>query len=159
LVVDPQNSGTVYVASDGVFKSSDGGGIWKPSSSGLGGAQVRAVALDPQNPGTVYAVTSLGLVKTTDGGATWNPLSDGFSKVQSFPQGCAGYCGPGALTSLVIDRRNPSTLYGGVGGNIGWNYQGGHVLKSTDAGISWSVVGDDSLNAANATLPQGGYFW
>jgi photosystem II stability/assembly factor-like uncharacterized protein len=150
LVLDPQNSSIVYAASNtGVFKSTGGGSTWSPSSSGLGGVDVSSFALDSQNAGTIFALTDLGFVKTSDGGASWSPLNDGLTKTNS----CTG-CG-----SLVIDPKSPRTLYEGVSGNLGFSYQGGHVLKSTDAGGTWSVVGDASFTAANSTLPLGGYFW
>jgi hypothetical protein len=42
--------------------------------SGIGpyGGSARALAIDPQNPGTIYAGTSGGVFKTTDGGTSWN---------------------------------------------------------------------------------------
>jgi len=150
LVLDPQNSSTVYAASsNGVFKSADGGSAWSPSSLGLGGVSVNSFALDPQNAGTIYATTSLGLVKSVNGGASWSPLNDSLTGQNP----CIG-CG-----SLALDRRNPGTLYEGVSGNLGFTYQGGHVLKSTDAGASWNAVGDPSFTASGGTLSLGGYFW
>ena len=69
LAIDPQTPATVYAgAGAGVFKSTDGGGIWAPINSGRTGALVNALAIDPQTPATVYAGTYDGLYKSTDGG-------------------------------------------------------------------------------------------
>ncbi len=35
------------------------------------GGAVRMLAVDPQNPGTVYAVTGRSIIKTTDGSILW----------------------------------------------------------------------------------------
>src|SRR5262249_6328907 len=123
----------------GVFKTTDGGAKWRPSNSGLPSRlQVRALAVDPQTSGTVYAgINSTeegGLVfKSIDGGDTWVRSSTGL---------------PGSVfefvESLVIDPQTPSTLYVSVA-LLG---QPGLVLKSTDSGGTWIP--------ANGGLPSGG---
>ena len=59
LVVDPQNSNTVYAgtAGGGVFKSTDGGASWSALNSGLTSLSVNALAIDPQNPNKRYVGT------------------------------------------------------------------------------------------------------
>ena len=46
-------------------------GINEWTSLGPDGGGVRALAIDPQNPSTVYAVTFAGVFKSTNGGASW----------------------------------------------------------------------------------------
>ena len=57
LAMDPQDPGTLYVGigrdSGGVFKTTDGAASWTFASPGLPDAAVMALALDPQNRGTV----------------------------------------------------------------------------------------------------------
>ncbi|HEY1587404.1 MAG TPA: hypothetical protein VGH63_17025 [Polyangia bacterium] len=49
---------TVYVATDkGVHQSLDGGATWAPYNAGLGAADVVALAVDPTNPLTAFAMT------------------------------------------------------------------------------------------------------
>jgi len=64
LAIDPRNPSTLYaggsctvLGSCGIFKSTDGGTSWSPANSGLDGAVilVESLAIDPQNPSTVYA--------------------------------------------------------------------------------------------------------
>ena len=43
--------------------------VW--TSSGPDGGRVQAIAVDPQNPDTVYAVAGGAIFKTTDGAANW----------------------------------------------------------------------------------------
>lgn len=86
---------------------------------------VNAVEVHPHEPNTIYAATGAfyapgtpgGVYRSVDGGAHWRVLQSG--KV---------------VNSLVIDPRDPDTLYVGCG-ESGGRYAG--VLKSTDGGLTW----------------------
>lgn len=86
------------------------------TSIGPSGGNAHALAVDPLSPGTVYAGTSRGVLKSTDGGANWRAANSGL-RVSS---------------TLVIDSRNPNTIYAGgsAAGQPG-------IFKSTDGGASW----------------------
>jgi hypothetical protein len=57
LAVSPKNSGTVYAGTrGGVFRSTDGGTNWTSVRPGF----TPLVAVDPQDPSTVYAVDYFG---------------------------------------------------------------------------------------------------
>src|SRR5439155_904852 len=56
----------------GLFKSTDGGTNWQPT--GLARTNVRAIAIDPTTPTTLYAGTDSGVFKSVDGGATWSAM-------------------------------------------------------------------------------------
>ena len=73
LAIDPQNTSTLYAASNGydssgrfisgVFKSIDGGANWDPNPVAAGlpdRLSVNILALDGQNPSTLYAGTNGG---------------------------------------------------------------------------------------------------
>jgi photosystem II stability/assembly factor-like uncharacterized protein len=68
IVIDPSNSGMLYLAvsGGGVFKSSDGGASWSQLNNGLGSLDVRALALAPGSGHTLYAGTSGGIFKIND---------------------------------------------------------------------------------------------
>ena len=90
----------------GIFRSQDRGDSWTPGSAGLRSSAINALALDPQDPSTVWAVgngfdgMSSGLFRSADGGLAWSLGS-----------------GPGgAFRALVIDPEHPSTLYAGGSG-------------------------------------------
>jgi hypothetical protein len=93
IVVDPTNSSVVYVGtSGGIFKTTDGGTTWGRVTNGIpkscytwGGtlicseAQIRYLAIDPNDPATLYVVPLLvdnpGKVFVTQNGATsWELL-------------------------------------------------------------------------------------
>jgi len=132
LAVDPKNSGTVYAASNlcgprfpsgsGVFKSTDGGANWDELTVPLAPLSCPvSLAIDPQNPSTVYAGTERGVFKSLDGGASWDAADSG---LPTLPNG--SYV---AVSVLGIDPQTPSTLYAGSGSEI---------FKSTDGGGSWN---------------------
>ena len=58
LVIDPVTPSTLYAASVGVFKSTDGGASWV--DTGLSVGNVFGLAIDPRNPSNLYAGTSGG---------------------------------------------------------------------------------------------------
>jgi len=53
-----------------MFKSADGGASWIGVNSGLPVGCFGMVEIDPQNAGTVYAVSTQGVFKTTDRGTS-----------------------------------------------------------------------------------------
>ena len=109
-----------------LLRSTDGGASWTRIDSGLGLLSVRALALDPQNSGTLFAVTNAGFFKSTSFGATWSPIANGLvSRI---------------VISLAVDPSTPMTLYATT-------FLSG-VLRSTDGGITF--------NAANAGLSNTG---
>jgi len=146
LAIDPQNTNTVFAAGCaagsmcGVTKSTDGGTSWgsivyfyDPSDYD-DDYVVSAIAIDPRNSNTVYAITQDSfacdrdrLPKSVDGGVTW---SGSLFK----DMGVLGSC----VADLVVDPQNSRNLYAA--------FQVGGVFKSTDAGATW--------NAADAGLPS-----
>jgi photosystem II stability/assembly factor-like uncharacterized protein len=85
LAMAPSDHNTLVIgALDGVFRTRDGGATWERISpenhmaienhSSL--RNFVSVAIDPQNPETIYAGTRHLPWKTTDGGATWHNLKE-----------------------------------------------------------------------------------
>jgi len=109
------------------FKSTDGGITWKAINAGLSDTTVKALAIDPLNPSTLYAGTSRltfggSVFKSTNGGADWS-ASVGL---------------PDSIVNVIaVDPKNPSIVYAGTG----FNFFGGGLFKSTDGGDSWSGSG------------------
>ncbi len=131
LAIDPQAPTTLYAGTggSGVFKTTDGGGSWHATSSGLFRPPVTVVAVDPSDTGTVYAGTSTsGLFKSTDSGRSWHLAGTDLSPRAS---------------SLAIDPQVPSTLYAGVSGVFG-------VARSADGGETWDRIG--GINSPVTTL-------
>ena len=79
----PTNTDIVYVGtpSGGIWKSVDGGLTYAPLSDDLPQIGVSSIAIDYNNPSTIYIATgdddagdsySVGIWKSTNSGATWN---------------------------------------------------------------------------------------
>lgn len=132
LVIDPQTTSTIYAGTGGafigpvfrgMFKSIDGGMNWTPLATTPGPGSVTSVAIDPQNPATVYVGTTAGLTnavfKSTNGGDNWTPVGDGLPN--------------GIVNSLAVDPQTPSSVYAGT--------QFG-LFKSTNGGAanSWTSM-------------------
>jgi photosystem II stability/assembly factor-like uncharacterized protein len=128
FAVAPQDSSTIYaVTYAGVFKTTNSGASWTEANSGLPvdefGVSIfpLSLAMDPQNPGTLYLGTAgRGTFKTTDGGANWT--YSGLEGNLNFDQ------------SLVVDPRNSGTVYAA-------GFSGSGVFKSTDSGATWEPKG------------------
>ena len=86
LAYAPSNPNIIYAGSGyednllakGIFKSSNGGENWVPISSTLPlnpdtrqPYYVKAIAVSPTDPNTVFAATGGGLYQSRDGGASW----------------------------------------------------------------------------------------
>ncbi|MGO9084658.1 MAG: hypothetical protein ACLP6G_22075 [Terriglobales bacterium] len=100
-------------SSTGVYKTTNGGTNWTPSSNGLTDPSVAALWLDQNSPNILVAGTTItGLFRSTDAGATWQVVSPGF----------------GATTALL---QVGSLLYAGTS-------QG--IAVSQDDGATWSLA-------------------
>ena len=95
--------------------------VW--TSQGPFGGTIRALAIDPVTPSTLYAgtihpnVPNGGVVfKSTNGGTTWTATGGSFSEF---------------FGALAIDPVTPSTLYAGTLGG---------VFKSTNGGTTWTAI-------------------
>ena len=138
IVFDPSTPSTMYVgAGNGAFKSTDSGATWVTQNNfGVPGTpNVRALAIDPTAPLTVYAGTfGNGLFKSTNGGSVWTAMNNGM-----------GGPSPTFINTVVIDPANSATIYTGHGSIGGIN-------KSTNGAASWTLLtnGIPQFNPVNA---------
>ena len=85
-----------------MFKSTNGGANWNAVNTGLTNTYVRALAIDPVTPSTLYAGTyGGGVFKSTNGGADWSAVNTGLT-------------GQLLIYALAIDPATPATLYAGT---------------------------------------------
>jgi len=157
LAVDPRDPDRLFVAvlghpygpnsERGLFRSTDGGQSFERVLYRNEDTGAVDVAIDPQDPRTVYAVLwsarqppwegaggslvlsqNNGLYKSQDGGTTWRQLTDGL------PGAAEGL----GRIGLEICRQNPQRLYAILGANVG-----GGLYRSDDAGEHWARINDD----------------
>jgi CSLREA domain-containing protein len=122
LAVDPTTPHTLYAGGRDVFRSTDGGASWQPSSSGLPAQPVSVLTIDPLAPGTLYAGTDSGVLKSTDSGVTWQLMNTGLTYRR--------------VAALTIDPYTASTLYVATFDCSELSCQG-DLFKSTDGAESW----------------------
>lgn len=129
LAVDPRDPEHLMAADfpqdwSRVLESVDGGRSWSVL------ARMRSVArlvFDPRDSSTLYAGTpSEGVLKSTDGGRTWRGSNQGLPLVTRCE---ARYCPPNEVRELLVDPRDPRTLY--------ITFQG-YVYRSADGGETWA---------------------
>ena len=123
-------------ASGGVWKTTSGGITWEPvfdkeSTQGIG-----AIAIQQDNPSVVWVGTGEGnprnslnggdgIFKSLDAGKTWKKL--GLEKTRH-------------IHRIIIDPKNPNTVYVGAIGSPWGEHPERGVYKTTDGGATWSQV-------------------
>ena len=118
ILVDPQDSDTLYVALEDAFlQSTDGGESWEQVGNIPGGGMW--VSQDRQAPDTFYAAGG-GVSKSTDGGENWRPVGDGL---------------PQNVSVVAVAQSDPNVVYAGALGE-----DGALLFRSEDGGESWKAV-------------------
>lgn len=126
---DPSNPNTIYFGAPagGIWKSTNSGTSWTPLSDQLPQIGVSGIAVDYQNPNTLYIATgdknandtySIGVLKSTDGGATWNTTGLSFTNTST------------RSGDLVIHPTNNQML---------WCATSVGIYRTIDAGATWTL--------------------
>ncbi|RMH17013.1 MAG: glycosyl hydrolase, partial [Gemmatimonadetes bacterium] len=151
LHISPHDHNTVYVGSQKVHRTRDGGHTWEEispdltlndkthqqSSGGVAidnlmtfdGATLFAIAESPLEPGLIWAGTNDGQVQLTrDGGATWTNVSEAL-----------GVPPWGTIASIEPSRYDPGAVYVSVDLHQMGDFDP-YILKSDDYGRSWRRI-------------------
>lgn len=132
------NTKVIYVgaASGGVWKSQNGGSAWESIFDDAPTQNIGAVAVQQDNPSVVWVGTGegnprnsmnlgLGLFKSVDGGVSWKKVGLETSK---------------AIHRILIDPKNPNTVYVGTMGDPFTPDNNRGVFKTTDGGATWENI-------------------
>ncbi len=116
-----------------LFRSTDGALNWNNDTSGLGGAIVTDIAIDPVQTSILYAATTnAGVFKSTNSGRTWSAINNGLQ---------------GRFANrIVVDPATPSRIYTVISGPT---FADTGVFRSLDGGNNWTRA---SNGISNATL-------
>lgn len=151
IIVDPNDSDIVFVASQGpmwsaggqrgLYKSTDGGDNWTLVLSKGEWTGVTDVAMDPNDSQVLYAVTyqhhrtvwglidggpESGVFKSTDGGQTWDELKSGLPGEDK------------GKMSIVVSPQKSNVVYV----TIELADRKGGVFRSDNYGASWTKMSD-----------------
>ena len=128
----PGDPATYYFGANGggVWKTTDGGTVWKPIFDSQPVASIGALALAPSNPNVIYVGSGEnnvysditygnGVYKSTDAGVTWQHL--GLEDTRH-------------IARILVDPRNPDiVLLAAMGHSFGPNAERGVFALPTEA--------------------------
>ena len=153
VVFDPTNGNNAYAAigysasnaSNGVYKSTNAGVAWTSSLLANSAPAGRiAIAISASTPATLYA----SVANATDGSlfAMYKSINSGggWTQLTSAPNFCNPQCWYDM--ALAVAPNNANVVYG-VGAFQYSNNSPATVVRSTDGGTTWSILG----TGANAT--------
>ncbi len=151
ILIDPRDSQTVYVASQGplwasggergLYRSRDGGKTWSAVLTISPETGITDVVMDPSNPDVLYAASyqrrrhvgvlvgggpESAIFKSTDGGQTWRRLTKGL------PQGDLG------RIALAVSPQRPNVVYAHIQTAA---KERGAFYRSEDGGETWERRG------------------
>ncbi|MDC8450263.1 MAG: YCF48-related protein [Nitrospira sp.] len=137
LAIDPLLPATIYAGTmgDAVYKSPDGGQHWLPHNVGLKEhvSFVNQFVFHPALNDKIYIATTVGAFHTKDAGREWEARMNGMKEVH-------------IVTSIAINLKDPTILYGGTTGGM---------YRSDDGATSWKrinngLIPDSELMASMA---------
>ena len=106
-----------------------------PNNGGVTSGRINAIAVSPANTQIVLIGSATGGIwRSTNGGTTFTPVSDNQVDL--------------SVGTIAFAPSNPNIVYAGMGDND-QGYFGTGVLRSTDAGLTWTRIN-------NSTLPEKG---
>ncbi|RLD23961.1 MAG: glycosyl hydrolase, partial [Bacteroidetes bacterium] len=151
VVIHPTDANIVYAAAlghtygpqqeRGVYRTKDGGDTWERVLFVDDGTGAADIAIDPQDPNTLYAAMwsihintwglrsggeGGGIYKSTDGGDTWQPMTK-----NGLP---GGKKRPVGKTAVAISYSNPNVVY------ALFEIDSPELWRSDDKGKSWKLM-------------------
>ncbi len=124
LAIDPSSSNRLYAGFyRKIYRTTDGGATWIPSSAGLDQVNIMALEVSPHDQSVLAAGSNRQIYRSTDLGDTWSLSSDGIALGGEFSR-----------SSIVFDPISPTMVF--------WGSRTGGVFKSTDGGASWNPAND-----------------
>jgi photosystem II stability/assembly factor-like uncharacterized protein len=140
LVLSAADPSVLYFGRSRVYKSTDAGDSWFPTSRGaeLDGNPPLSMAIAASSPDTVYVGTvpissRAGIFRTTNGGSSW--------------EDCTGWLPDRYPMDLAVDPSDSRVVYCAFGG-----FDTTRVARSTDAGETWADISGTLPNVPTTAL-------
>ncbi len=125
----------IYVGAEvsGLYRKESGEAHWENLTRGMApSAQVRTIAIHPDNPNVIFAGTQRGVYRSKDRGDNWERMNLTEGRV---------------VWSLKFHPGDPNTMFLGT--------EGSEIFKSVDGGENWeyqaTISNPDSVQMAFAT--------
>ncbi|HEV2385714.1 MAG TPA: hypothetical protein VGS20_00525 [Candidatus Acidoferrales bacterium] len=150
------NPAVYYIGTPGggVWETTDGGLVWKPSFDQEHVASIGALEVAPSNPKIIYVATGDvtdvgssvnqgdGMYKSTDGGLTWRHI---------------GLDDTRHIGTIWVDPRDPDVVVVAALGHTFAKNQERGVFKTADGGVTWRKVlyEDDETGAIDVAFDPG----
>ncbi len=136
VVMDPNNSSTLYYGTDKIYRTTDGATSWSAISHELGRSDstsrlgtVTTIAVAPTDSEVIYAGTDDGKVWVTqDSGDTWSDITGGLPLRW--------------VTRIAVSAYDPSTAFVTFSG-LKWRDAQPHIFRTRDAGATWEDISSD----------------
>lgn len=145
ILIDPRNPNRLLVgaASGGIWLSNNAGQSFAAVQDFMGNLAIGSMAFDPNNPNIVYAGTGesfaglygIGMFKSVDSGITWNFLPATTTDISLNANGDDW----GSTNRIAVSRADSSLVLAGTSKSS--NLTQGALMRSADAGASWTKVG------------------
>ncbi|PLX14145.1 MAG: hypothetical protein C0597_10470 [Marinilabiliales bacterium] len=121
-ILDPNNSQTIYVGYNDVWKSTDRGDNFTQISTINTGNDLRSMVMSPANSSVMYVADPYDIWKTDNGGTSWSNITGTLPNAYS-------------ITHIQAKHTSSDTLWVAYGG-----YDAQRVFESTDGGATWSNI-------------------
>lgn len=118
-VLDPNNSSTLYIGFDEVYKSVDRGGSWTKLSSFEGNDLIN-LAVAPSNSDCIYTGTNRIIYRSTDGGSNWTNITSNLP-VSNF-----------YINNISVSQTDPDLVWVACG-----QFNSHGVYQTSDGGSTW----------------------
>jgi hypothetical protein len=139
LAINPMDTQVLYAVTEGgLYKTSDGAGIWSKILEFTGEPEI---AVDPVSPSTVYVVFPLfdspKLLRSDDGGASWTELDNSILLDSDYKMEFV-WDGGGFGPPVTDGAMSVSTVYMDTDSGV-W--------RSVDRGATWSKTTRDEMES------------
>jgi len=134
MALDPVTPSTVYIGYTKLYKSTNNGISWAPTST-QSFTQLTEIEVSEANPSVIYIASNALLNRSTDGGVTWSNISSGIS-------------GQRTITDIAVSTTNADHLWVTKSG-----YSSGvKVFESLDGGQNWVNISGNLPNLPANTV-------